>query len=260
MKFYIRYRTPGMPPCSAGPYERAELVDNLADIRGYSGVSDVELIPENEVKGLRMKTESTPGAINTWTGKKFFPATAEGEIDILDIAHALSNQCRYAGHCHFYSVAEHSVLLAASCDSVTDARYALLHDASEAYLVDIPRPLKALPEFRPYLELETRLQTRIYREFGLDPHGVPVAVTILDRDCIAREARALIPRRFPEWVLSDDPDGLARAPAGLSPDVAEELFIKYFVGLWVKAATSGGSDTDRLEAARVVLRLGWGTR
>lgn len=176
-------------------------------------------------------TTSPSGAINTWTGRAFYPATAEGEIVIEDIAHALSNQCRYAGHCQFYSVAEHSVLLSACFpDDPRAAKYALLHDASEAYLVDIPRPLKRLPEFAPYLKLEARLQARVYKTFDLDPDAVPPEVLTLDSSCIATEARAVIPRRFPEWSLG--PVCRMQRPTGHMPVWAEATFLARFRGLW----------------------------
>lgn len=174
--------------------------------------------------------ESRPGAINTWTGRAFYPATAEGEIVIEDVAHALSNQCRYAGHCSFYSVAEHSVLLSA-CFTGDAAKYALLHDASEAYLVDIPRPLKRLPEFKPYLAIEAKLQARIYETFGLDAGKVPAEILALDTSCIAVEARVMIPRRFPEWVLG--PQVGMQKPKGLAPSWAEATFLARYRGLFL---------------------------
>lgn len=70
------------------------------------------------------------------------------DIHILDIAHALSNICRFGGHSSsFYSVAEHSIILAEilerqGADKMT-VLAALLHDATEAYLGDMPRPITA---------------------------------------------------------------------------------------------------------------------
>ena len=91
-------------------------------------------------------------------------------IDILDIAHALSLLCRANGHFpHFYSVGQHSV----NCMNEAKARgYSkrvqlgcLLHDASEAYLSDITRPVK--PFLQNYMEIEAQLQTKIYRKWLL---------------------------------------------------------------------------------------------
>lgn len=106
-----------------------------------------------------------PGVIRTFSGQTVNildpdPAT----ININDIAHALSNQCRFSGHTsHFYSVAEHSVLVAKAVP-FSEALAGLLHDASEAYLVDIPTPVKVLlPE---YFKLEYRLMEVIAAKFG----------------------------------------------------------------------------------------------
>ena len=88
--------------------------------------------------------------IQTYTGRKFFPLTDEpGEIDLRDIAHSLALQCRFNGHCRqFYSVAEHSVRVSHILPD-EEAAWGLLHDAAEAYVSDLPRPLKlTVPDFR----------------------------------------------------------------------------------------------------------------
>lgn len=86
-------------------------------------------------------------------------------ICIEDIAHALSNQCRFGGHLpEFYSVAQHSFI----CSQKVGDEYklqALLHDASEAYLLDIPRPIKQ--RLRNYKEIEEKLMTLIGEKFGV---------------------------------------------------------------------------------------------
>lgn len=107
--------------------------------------------------------------IYTRSGKKFFPAIPEpADILIEDIAHALSNTCRFTGHVKsFYSVAQHSVYVSMDVPK----KYALaglLHDASEAYLCDVSAPVKKLPSMKSYREMEEHLQNVIFRKYGLD--------------------------------------------------------------------------------------------
>lgn len=89
-------------------------------------------------------------------------------ICIEDIAHALSHQCRFGGHLPcFYSVAQHSVL--AYSMAVKMGAYqlqALMHDASEAYLLDIPKPIKN--RLSNYVEIEDNLMTHISKKFGFE--------------------------------------------------------------------------------------------
>lgn len=104
--------------------------------------------------------------ITTYSKKPLDPVTAAPEeIQIVDIAHALSLMCRANGHFpYFYSVAQHCV----NCVMEARARgYServqlgcLLHDASEAYLSDVTRPIKQLLPY--YLEVEERLQNVIF--------------------------------------------------------------------------------------------------
>ncbi len=103
--------------------------------------------------------------MQTQSGKRFYPLDPRPEdLDIQDIAHALAMQCRYAGHTsRFYSVAEHCVHVARSLPR--ELRLAgLLHDASEAYLVDVPRPVKAM--LKDYTLMEDLLMGAIARKFG----------------------------------------------------------------------------------------------
>lgn len=116
--------------------------------------------------------------MQTFTGKAFYPADPikmlhDDKIDPVDIAHALSMTCRYGGHVsRFYSVAEHSLLVSLYCDPA-DALDGLLHDATEAYMQDLVRPVKnMLPEYKA---MEERLMTAIAIRFGLRTalHGHP---------------------------------------------------------------------------------------
>lgn len=127
--------------------------------------------------------------IRTYTGKKFYPLDPDPDlICIEDIAHGLSNICRFGGQFGFYSVASHSLNLAnyyavhrargltgePILDNETEinrVRYALIHDASEAYIGDFVRPLKHAPEFAYYLEVEAKLQRAIQSKFKIPTSG-----------------------------------------------------------------------------------------
>lgn len=106
------------------------------------------------------------GWISTFTNKKFyfFKPTVES-IDILDIAHALSMICRFGGHIgKFYSVAQHSIIVSQICPKEY-ALEGLLHDATEAYVGDMVRPMKQnMPE---YMKTEDHLHEVIAKKFNL---------------------------------------------------------------------------------------------
>lgn len=103
---------------------------------------------------------------------------------IEDIAHALSNIPRFAGHLEKnISVAEHSVKVSFSVPDEF-ALEALLHDASEAYLMDIPNPIKNhLPD---YQALENNLMAAISSKFGF-PHPISPEVKMADRNQLELE-------------------------------------------------------------------------
>lgn len=88
-------------------------------------------------------------------------------IKVEDIAHALSRLPRFGGHLNrHYSVAQHSVLCARMAKSKKDKKKALLHDASEAYLLDMPTPIKArMGEYKAY---EDKLMTVIFKKYNLE--------------------------------------------------------------------------------------------
>lgn len=172
------------------------------------------------------------GCIQTYTGKQFFPLQPRLEdIAIEDIAHALALQCRFGGHLRSaYSVAQHCCHVA---DLVppADRLWALLHDASEAYLIDIPAPLKVLPAFETYRASEALLQRVIYHRFGLTGEE-PDSVRHADLVMLVSEAYDLLPggpgEAWPDDVRSG---GARRAWFTVSPwsaDVAEAQFLKRF--------------------------------
>jgi uncharacterized protein len=92
------------------------------------------------------------------------------DITIEAIAHALSLTCRWGGHCKdFYSVAQHSVEVAAMLPPDL-ALQGLLHDAAEAYIGDVPRPIKH--KMRMFVECEEKILRVIWDKFGLKDHEI----------------------------------------------------------------------------------------
>jgi hypothetical protein len=111
--------------------------------------------------------------MTTYSGLRVDPLNIRTfDISITDVARSLSLQCRYNGHLpSFYSVAEHCVrvagiLLEETGDSLT-AMCGLLHDSTEAYLSDLPAPIKTRPEFDVYREIEDNLMIVMCNKFGL---------------------------------------------------------------------------------------------
>lgn len=167
--------------------------------------------------------------IQTHSGRRFCPTNPNPEAIVLqDIAHSLSMQCRFTGHCkHFYSVAQHSVLVSYLCDS-QDALWGLLHDASEAYLIDVPRPLKRSGKFGAYIEFEKVMQDAICTRFGLST-GEPPSVKKADTIMLATEARDLMSPLHKDWRQPVDPLPFLIDPWG--PQKSKDMFMKRFFEL-----------------------------
>lgn len=162
--------------------------------------------------------------IQTYTGLDVDPFTmCTLEVRIKDIAHALSQLCRFNGHTQtFYSVAQHSVLVSRRC-TPENALYGLLHDASEAFLSDLPTPLKVRPEFATYRAAEKRLQNIIYLAFGLEPEE-PTEVKHVDKRVFVTEARDLMTNPIPYGDHKPYPCKVR----ALTPALAEAMFLNEF--------------------------------
>lgn len=167
--------------------------------------------------------------IATFTGRQAYPMDLRpSEITIEDIAHSLSMQCRYTGHClRFYSVAEHSVLmarwvLAEGMDSSV-ALAALLHDATEAYLTDIPRPVK--PFLLGYKDAEATAWAAIAERFGL--FNVPPAVHDADARILVDERAQNMAPSAVEWD-NMPARGLGVTLQFWSPEQAEAAFLQMY--------------------------------
>jgi hypothetical protein len=164
-------------------------------------------------------------AIRTSSGRLFWPLDArEEEIQLEDIAHALSQLCRFVGHTRmFYSVAQHSVLVSRLCPPA-DALHGLLHDASEAYLGDVSRPIKHQPIFAAYREAETRLQGLVYLRFGLTPVE-PKTVKAADEKALHAELRDFIKDSDPKHIeLAAGIPGIVAQRASFARDMFLDRF------------------------------------
>lgn len=181
--------------------------------------------------------------IQTYSGGLFYPFDpSPDDVRIEDIAHALSNQCRFAGHCiNFYSVAEHSVRVSRATEPLSPlgeprrllALCGLLHDASEAYLVDIPRPIKAHPLFSFYRSAEKRVQSAIWQRFGLSEFATadggtePAEVKRADTVLLATEFRDLM-NTVEGWRFEPAEDPLSERIEPWAALHAERRFLDRF--------------------------------
>lgn len=155
-----------------------------------------------------MKENLYSNCIRTFTGKYIDVFNPDPEmICIEDIAHALAQTPRFGGHLkHFYSVAHHSM----HCSELVrnDKLAALMHDASEAYLTDMPRPIKMqMPQYR---EVEDRLMTVISKKFGFQ-YPLSKEVKIADENALSYEWNILMINGLKSYIID-----------------AEAEFIRYF--------------------------------
>jgi len=166
----------------------------------------------------------------SYKGRRLYPLDLRPEdIDIEEIAHSLSNLCRFGGHCkQFYSVAQHSVLVSNQC-SPENRLVGLLHDATEAYCGDIVRPLKQhLPGFGI---IENGVWTAIAAKFEI-PFAIPEEIAREDARALLAEKRDLLTHHehkweFPQCAFPDlipNPETIEPWP----PRNAESVFLSVF--------------------------------
>lgn len=168
-------------------------------------------------------------SIVTYTGTRVhYPFVNPQEIIITDIAHALSMQCRFTGHLHeMWSVAQHSLCVA---ELVPDEhkKQALIHDATEAYLCDIPTPFKVL--MPDYQRIEDELWELIAARFNV-PKKLHPSVKEADRIMLMTERDLFNPNNR-GW--SEEYEKTERRPEMIpryigEPDEVEELFLSMFM-------------------------------
>lgn len=204
----------------------------------------------------------------TFTGRQFWPLDPQKEdLDIRDIAHALSNQCRFGGHTsRHYSVAEHSLLVADLCFLLSKGEHstipggetlelaALMHDASEAYLVDIPSPVK--PHLQNYEALEDTLMAAISARWDFS-WPMPQRVKDADRMALAIEKQALLGLEPEPWPMAYKPPAaffsLVRSEPQSIPRIKDKFLHRFY---WLcESRVSGKSDHPLVQPLK-----GWANR
>ena len=173
--------------------------------------------------------------IITYTGKRVYPLEPTADMfEIVDIAEHLSKICRYTGACRgLYSVGQHSILVAQQLPPRLQLA-GLLHDATEAYMHDLPGPLKsAMPE---YIAAEKAMARIIASHFGLD------GLTDIDwekvKDADHRMLATEWDQLMPAGTIPEEYDCYKRFDIHIEPWTqlkAAVMFIKMFRDLTTKA-------------------------
>lgn len=162
------------------------------------------------------------------------------EFTIEDIAHGLAHTCRYAGQADgFYSVAEHNVLV--SRTAVGHEYAALMHDAAEAFIGDVTRPLKQL--LPDYKRIEASVEAAIFARFAVE---IPAAaVKEADLKVLAAEQAQIMPSGTDSWALRAGIEPADVVVERLPPPEAKERFLTCYHRL---RATCSRALGDELEA------------
>lgn len=229
------------------PSSIQEIVDRQAAELMQRGdkIRDLEIDNEECYQRLR-QLEATlaeyqqagdPAAIMwTLTGTLHPLAARPEEIRVRDVARGLATKFRYNGHTIApYTVAEHSVIVSLYV-APEHARQALLHDATEAFLGDMIRPIKYTPVMRGFRDVEARLELVIFERFGVRPTDESyAAVKRIDDRILVDEILQLVPAATlvdrDRVVKKYGPELGASIPC-LSPRDAEYLFCSRFATLF----------------------------
>lgn len=171
-------------------------------------------------------TAITTDYVSTFSGNRFYPLRPHiDQVAIEDIAHGLAYQCRFNGQTKtFYSIAQHSLIVASLVPPPLRLA-ALLHDAAEAYLGDMVKPLKVLlPEFAA---LEDKVTAIIATTYGIDFSDY-APIKRADLVALATEKRDLMPHSAERWAYLD---GIAPLPGiivAMDPGEAKQCFLQRF--------------------------------
>ena len=174
--------------------------------------------------------------IVTYTGIRYSLLHPRVEdVRIEDIAHHLSNICRYTGAtCKLYSVAQHSWHISFLCHP-DYALEGLMHDSPEAYLTDVSGPLKHTDIMSGYRDLEKRHHAVICAALGVSAEQHP-SIKEADLRMYFTEIRDLMPPH-PEWEITTNEGTAAKSNPyeftidPLPPETAERLFLQRYCEL-----------------------------
>jgi hypothetical protein len=177
---------------------------------------------ETEITWLGTKKDAW---IETYTGRRFNVFEPDiRNINIMDIAHSLSMCTRFNGHLNqYYSVAEHSIYVSELVPKEF-ALAGLLHDASEAYLSDVPRPIKAMiPEIKL---IENNVITLIFKKYGVTEYSD--IITYIDRSLCLTEAVQSNMNTY-DWIEGSDDYDLQNITLSYLPwSIAKQDFLNLF--------------------------------
>lgn len=172
---------------------------------------------------------NTPTSIRTFGGTYFdFMAPEMSIFTIEDIAHALSHICRFTGHSEtFYSVAQHSVLVSQIVPKEC-ALFGLLHDAPEAFIGDVAKPLKnLLPD---YAEIEARVERAVFDRLGL-VGDIPKCVKVADLIMLRTEQRDIMGCEAEVWAGTAGEMPLQEIIRPVSSREARQMFLDRYYEL-----------------------------
>lgn len=212
------------------PWEELGFASEAAHSRYNEAVAEQEERPWASFPRASPVVEDLGGWMQTRSGRAYhYENPQQDEIQIGDIAHGLSNLCRFGGHtAHFYSVAEHSVLVSLVVESThpEHAFAALMHDATEAYVIDVPRPLKHLLG-AVYAGLEAKAWAAICLKYGINPF-LHECVKAADNAVLLAERDVLLERPAKAWNWAENIKPAEVAINCWIPRIARDIFIERF--------------------------------
>lgn len=198
--------------------------------------------------------------IRTFTGIKFWPLDPSvKDIKPADIAHALAQKVRWQGHCkHFYSVGQHSLRVARAariygtleglpeeeCDLLY--MYGILHDSNEAYLPDIPTPLK--PLIKGWKRIEKHLDSIILKRFGLP------TMSVEHKRLVKKADKALLQMEADELFERSNKDKHTHWPLPERLDIPEEILLSVHVKLFPPESSESQLNTEMNTILRITSR------
>jgi uncharacterized protein len=161
----------------------------------------------------------------TYTGKRLHLFNPDpSEIDLESIAHGLGGMPRFSAQANpWYSVCQHSVLGSELCAPENSLAF-LFHDAAEAFVLDLPSPLKHSDELKGYVGVENGLQSVIFDKFVIGAYDI-ADIKLTDTRMYITERNALM-KPLDDWDTSVEPYNIKITP--WSPKYSEAMFIKKY--------------------------------